>query len=101
MQVGSNNEKRVLNTSNLILEVNHNHYTSDKRYASRFTDLGVAYVNDILYGYVWSNFEDSVLYVKDGTNVIGDEAFMGAKNLTEVILPASVKVQLSRLKKPD
>lgn len=53
---------------------------------------GVAYVNDILYGYVWSNFEDSVLYVKDGTNVIGDEAFMGAKNLTEVILPASVKV---------
>lgn len=43
MTVASNGEKKKLNTSNLILEVNHNHYASEKRYASRFVDLGIAY----------------------------------------------------------
>lgn len=43
MNIASNGEKRELNTSNLILKVNHHNYASDSRYAARFTDLGSAY----------------------------------------------------------
>lgn len=46
MALSSNGEKRQLNTSNLVLEVNNNSYACEKRYASRFIDLGYAYQDE-------------------------------------------------------
>lgn len=43
MSVGSRNGKKELNTSNLILKVNQNHYTSNTKYKARFVDLGSIY----------------------------------------------------------
>lgn len=51
MNVGTNSEKKELNTSNLILEVNNNHYVSEKKYAARFTDLGVSYRGEKISGF--------------------------------------------------
>ena len=46
MNVGSNGDKRQLNTSNLILDIGSNQYASERRYAARFIDLGTAYRDD-------------------------------------------------------
>ena len=43
IRLSSNVGKKVLNTGNLILKVNHHSYSSDKKYAARFKDLGSAY----------------------------------------------------------
>jgi hypothetical protein len=44
MIVASNGEKKEINTSNLVLKVNKNHYVSSKKYASYFDDLGDSYL---------------------------------------------------------
>ena len=43
IRLSSNVGKKVLNTGNLILKVNNHSYSSDKKYAARFKDLGSAY----------------------------------------------------------
>lgn len=43
MNLTSNGESEVFNTSNLILKVNNQGYASNKKYASRFVDLGYSY----------------------------------------------------------
>jgi len=48
MAIASNDGKRKLNTSNLILDVNYNSYSSDSYYGARFSDLGNAYSGDLI-----------------------------------------------------
>ena len=50
MNIGSRSGSRELNTGNLILKVNHHNYSIDKRYVSRFADLGSAYRNQKIDG---------------------------------------------------
>lgn len=48
MQVAAKGGEKLLNTSKLILEVNNNDYTSNKRYAANFIDLGSAYRDQLI-----------------------------------------------------
>ena len=48
MVVATSAGKKVLNTSNLVLEVNHHSYTSNGYYGNRFSDLGIAYQNQAI-----------------------------------------------------
>lgn len=46
INLSSKGEKRKFNTSNLILEVDDNSYTCEKRYSTRFSDIGITYKDD-------------------------------------------------------
>lgn len=43
--ISPNGQSRKLNTSNLILKVNNNTYTTNYKYSSNFTDIGYGYKN--------------------------------------------------------
>lgn len=48
MQVAAKGSEKLLNTSKLILEVDNNDYTSNKKYAKNFVDLGSAYREQLI-----------------------------------------------------
>lgn len=50
VSIASNNDKKVLNTSNLILKVNQHSYACKKNYSSSFTDLGIIYRGEKISG---------------------------------------------------
>lgn len=50
MGLATRNGKKALNTSNLVLKVNQNSYSSDKKYAARFVDLGSTYRGQTIDG---------------------------------------------------
>ena len=48
LNLGVNRSAMKFNTSNLLLKIGKNSYTSNSRYASRFEDLGVAYKDFVI-----------------------------------------------------
>ena len=50
MDIGSNYGTSEFNTSNLILKVDNKTYSTNNRYANRFSDLGIAYRNNTISG---------------------------------------------------
>lgn len=78
MNISSNSEAKKLNTSNLVLKVNYHSYTSESKYAARFTDLGSSYRNqsidtEVTYLFIFQVSNDDldgkmrIVYAEDKT----------------------------------
>ncbi|MGN1268056.1 MAG: hypothetical protein ACI4U0_00915 [Candidatus Aphodocola sp.] len=105
MEVLALHEKRELNTSNLILKVNHHNYTSSKKYSSYFIDLGYSYKNEKIGGattylFIYNVSDEDLdskmklVYAEDKTVSLNPVSL--DKNVKEVTLKLGDNLDLSQ-----
>ncbi len=89
MVLGTNREVRSFNTSNLILKINQHSYSSNNRYASKFSDLGIGYTGAKISNQSTYLF----IYNIDNADVSGDMYLIYSNDKTVRLSPVYLDVK--------